>query len=275
MTKAYDNIAAALLAQTDSAGKWKPCWHERGLTMPKNAITGRKYSGMNIISLWCQGSSFTLPLWATYRQWMDAGAQVIRGSKGTPICFFTVIKDEKTGKPKSFFARQFTVFNRDQVTGAPPLSELPVNPDDRVAEVQVFIGNIKKEATVEETESCDQPCYIPSKDKILMPVFEAFHHAEGYYTTLLHELTHWTGHKSREDRVMTQDKQDYAFEELVAELGACFMAADLGLEVEPRPDHACYLKNWHALLSNDPALFAKAASLAKKASERLHSIAMA
>ncbi len=274
MSKAYEQIATQLLAMTDDCGQWKPCWHQRGLTTPKNAITGRRYRGFNVLSLWCSqaGNGFSLPLWATYRQWNEAGAQVSRGSKGTSVTYWSRI--EKEDKTSYMVCKSFTVFNRDQVVGAPPLAEMPVNPDDRLPHVEIFVARIAEQASIKEKEGCEIPCYIPRLDKIEMPEFQAFHSSIDYYATLLHELTHWTGHKDRENRDMKgrMGTPSYAFEELVAELGACFMAADLGIEPEPRPDHAQYIAHWHALLSKDPAAFAHAASLARKAAERLTSI---
>ena len=107
-----------------------------------------------------------------------------------------------------------------------------------------------------------------------MPLFDQFDGAESYYATLLHELTHWTGHKSRLDRQAHKRFGDpaYAFEELVAELGAAFLCADLQLSAAPREDHAPYLAHWLKALKAAPSILMAAAGAAERACEHLHGL---
>ena len=106
-----------------------------------------------------------------------------------------------------------------------------------------------------------------------MPPFEAFRDAFSYYATLLHELTHWSGHASRLARELRSRFGDeaHAAEELIAELGAAYLCADLGIALEPRDDHASYLAFWLKVLRNDPRAIFTAAAHAQRAADFLHS----
>ena len=118
--------------------------------------------------------------------------------------------------------------------------------------------------------------YSGGTDHVQMPAFEAFCSPEAYYATLAHELTHWTKHKSRLDRDFgrkTWGDEGYAREELVAELGAAFLAADLGLAIEPRPDHASYIASWIKVLQDDTRAIVQAAAHAERAVAYLHQLA--
>ena len=113
-----------------------------------------------------------------------------------------------------------------------------------------------------------QPCfYRPSTDSIVLPPFETFRDAESYYATLAHETTHWTAHESRLARDFGAKRfgsEGYAIEELVAELGAAFLCADLDLTLEPREDHAAYIANWlHVLKTDNRAIFTAATHAAR------------
>jgi antirestriction protein ArdC len=108
-----------------------------------------------------------------------------------------------------------------------------------------------------------------------MPPYESFYEAKGYYATLAHELTHWTKHSSRLNRDMGRTRygdEGYAKEELVAELGSCFLAADLGLEPESREDHAAYIQSWLKVLKDDKKFIFTAASFAQRAVEYIASL---
>ena len=115
------------------------------------------------------------------------------------------------------------------------------------------------------------PCYIPSKDTICMPSRSSFTGnqdgtpTEHYYSTLFHEVTHWTGHTSRLDRLADRSREGYAFEELIAELGAAYQCRIFGIDLEPRADHAKYLGGWLKALKDDKKFIFKAAAAAQKA----------
>src|SRR5829696_1401201 len=101
-----------------------------------------------------------------------------------------------------------------------------------------------------------------------MPPIEAFTDAESFYATLAHETTHWTRHGNRLERDFGRKvwgDEGYAREELVAELGAAFLAADLGLSLEPRADHASYIADWIKVLKGDKRAIFSAAAHAERA----------
>jgi antirestriction protein ArdC len=103
-----------------------------------------------------------------------------------------------------------------------------------------------------------------------MPAFESFQDADSYYATLAHECTHWTGSKARLDRDFGGHRfgsEGYAVEELVAELGAAFLCADLELTLEPREDHASYIATWLQVLATDNRVVFTAAARAQRATE--------
>ena len=185
------------------------------------------------------------------------------------------IKDKETDKVKGLYFRGASVFSAAQVEGweaptveAPDLTEV-------LANVDTYLKNIGADVR-HSTEG--RAYYNPSSDYIQMPHREQFaatdtsNATECYYSTLLHEHTHWTGHKSRLNRLELKNKRGYAFEELIAELGACFLSVDLGISVEVRPDHSQYIAGWLQALTSDSGsdYIWKAASEAQKAVDYLN-----
>jgi antirestriction protein ArdC len=121
----------------------------------------------------------------------------------------------------------------------------------------------------------DKAYYAPARDIVQMPPFESFKDKESYYATMLHELTHWTSHKTRLDRSFNAKRfgdNGYAREELVAELGAAFLSADLGITPEIRPDHAEYLAHWLKVLKEDSRAIFSAAAHAQRAADYLQGL---
>ncbi|MBH5372266.1 hypothetical protein HZZ16_30020 [Bradyrhizobium sp. CNPSo 4016] len=178
-------------------------------------------------------------------------------------------EDERKSR---LFARATPVFNADQVDGP---EEAPIAaPVDELGDVDAFIA--RTEAKI--VHGGNRACFIPKLDEIHMPPREAFMGSatssptEAYYSTLLHELTHWTGPAHRCDRDLSGrfGSQAYAMEELVAELGAAFLCAELGIAVEPRADHAQYLAHWLKVLTADKRAIFTAASKAGEAVAFLH-----
>lgn len=137
------------------------------------------------------------------------------------------------------------------------------------AEAAEFFGNTG--ATLREDPG--KAYYSVLEDAVYMPPLSKFEKAERYYSTLAHEIIHWTGHPTRVPRNfprLVAGASNYAREELVAELGAAFLCADLGLSLTPRPDHADYIGNWLQVLRNDKRAIFQAAALAQKATDFLH-----
>ena len=240
-----------------------PWYSDGSITRPTNIATGNRYNGINILALWAQSidSGYSSGKWGTYRQWQTAGAHVKRGEKSSVIVFYKPIEhtNDAGDKERFLFARAFTVFNAEQVDGyeAPPLPGSSMAPLEAVENVVAETG-----ATI--GHGGERAYYRPSTDAIQIPDKRRFPDTESYYAVLMHELTHWTGHKSRCDR---SELKSYAFEELVAELGAAFLCADLQISATPREDHAGYLASWLEALREDSKAIFRAASLASKAAE--------
>lgn len=249
-------------------------WRRSGgaLHLPVNNLTNQRYHGINILTLWisAEARGFSAPIWGTYRQWAERGCQVRRGEKASPIIFYKEYETQSdptdaTDDGKRRVARSSAVFNADQVDGyiAPDAPE-PLGPIERIANADRFVTSTG--ARVEH--GGDRAFYRPATDHIQMPDENLFAgtatmtRGEGYYATLVHELVHWSGAKHRLDREMGKRFGDHAYaaEELVAEIGAAFLCAELSITQELRPDHAQYLANWLTLMKNDPkAIFTAAA----------------
>lgn len=281
----YREVTAHIVAAIErGAPKFEMPWHRAGadLTEPINAKTGKAYRGINTLALWASASaqSFLSGHWATYRQWQALDAQVMKGERASLIVFYKELKrdvrDETTGEEKEQrfrMARASWVFNADQVEGwqTPALNEH--DPVEAIEEVEAFVAATG--ATIREGGG--QACYVPSADLIRMPERKRFtgtrtsSATEGYYATLLHELTHWTAHAERLKRDLSGrfGSEAYAMEELVAELGAAFLCAELSIINQPREDHAAYVASWLKVLKADSRAIFTAAGKASAATRFL------
>lgn len=243
---------------------------------------GTPYRGVNVLILWSEAieRGYTSASWMTYRQAQALGAQVRKGEHGTTVVYAKTIErvedDPETGKEtieRIPLLRAYTVFNTEQIDGlSTPPAEHPSDIEpvpSRIDRADAFIAA----TTATIVHKGNRACYIPSADRIEMPPYRQFidtptsSAAEGYYATLLHELIHWTSPKHRCDRDIGKRFGDnaYAREELVAEIGAAFLCADLGIALEPRPDHASYLASWLCVLKSDKRAIFASAALAQKA----------
>jgi antirestriction protein ArdC len=273
----YQEVTDSIIAAMETAGdRWEMPWHRAGGFTPTNASTKKPYRGLNTIILWSKRRPSNL--WATYKQWQAMGAQVRKGEKGTALVKWKEVENKKAkegDKRKTILIPLgFVIFNSAQVDGF-------VEPSLPVVDITTTINHA--DAAIARTRADIRhgveasAYYQPELDYIHMPNRVLFKDTStsdatsSYYSTLLHELTHWTGHKSREARDLSGrfGNAAYAAEELVAELGAAFACARLGITSEPRVDHAKYLNNWLAVLKSDNKAIFKAASLAQAACDRL------
>lgn len=258
-------------------------WHKpwkgddnRMFSIPKNYTTGNKYRGINILLLWSSAIAHDYPIqeWGSFKQWQDKKEAVRKGEKGSMIVYYDTMEKEVDGETKKIpFLKSSVVFNRSQLASYESAEKEEtlnaVSLVERIKEVDSFINHTG--AHVEHKDYT--ACYIPSQDKILMPPPEAFidtegHTAtEGYYSTLLHELTHWTGSKDRLNREKGKKfgDENYATEELVAELGAAFMCAEFEITATIKTDHASYIASWLKALKDNKHCIITAASEASKA----------
>lgn len=275
----YAETTASIIAQLKAGvAPWRQKWSGAGTGgMPRNAVTNRAYSGINIVLLWsaAQSKGFTSPLWLTFKQALDMGGNVRKGEKGTTIVYVgrTEKEDEKTGEDRVItFLKSFTVFNVAQCDGLTLEARKPAfsNTEERDAIAEEFVQATGARLTHGEGRAY----YSTRDDRVNMPAFETFVSADAYYSTLFHELTHWTGAKARCDREFGKRFGDraYAVEELVAELGAAFLCAEFGMD--HTGDAASYIASWIRLLETDDRLFMTAAAAASKACDHLRGLAL-
>lgn len=270
MRDLHQTMTDRILASVDAAGQWKPCWQGMTSGLPVNALTGKKYRGVNVLSLWLSG--YGSNRWATFKQWQELGAQVRKGEKGTPIIFYKIIEGETREQDRPM-ARGSYVFNAAQVEGdqhneAPPSAQLTA--DQRLEALDRWLLDRAHELCVEHGGG--SAFYRPASDTVHMPPFEVFNTPEHYYSVLFHEATHWTGAKHRLDRLGNYRGEGRAHEELIAELGAAFLAAEFGIETVTRDDHVSYIASWLQHLKNDKRAIVTAASAASKAVAWLEAI---
>ncbi|MCC0057779.1 MAG: DUF1738 domain-containing protein [Hyphomicrobiaceae bacterium] len=247
------------------------------LFMPVNALTGNAYNGINVVALWVEAEvrQFATPIWGTYRQWAEKGAQVRKGEKASHVIFYKEYEadpdpSDANDDGKRRVARASAVFNADQVDGfTPPDDPEPLGPIQRNEAAEHFVA-----ATGARIEHGGQRAYYrPSTDHIQMPdegLFagtDTMSRDESYYAVQLHELIHWTGASHRLDRQFGKRFGDaaYSAEELTAELGAAFLCSELGITQDTRPDHAQYLAHWLQLLKDDSRAIFTAAAKASQA----------
>lgn len=253
-----------------------------------NIASGKAYRGVNTVALWAAADAlgFADGIWGTYRQWQDRGAQVRKGEKSSLVIFYkefesaenSAVSTDEEGNDRRFVARASRVFNVAQVDGYTlPIPDIAETRIDPCVQAESFIAATGAKISI----GGDRAFYRPSTDSITMPDRNRFigtptsSATEGWYSTLLHELTHWSGASHRMDRMFGKRFGDdaYAMEEMVAELGAAFLCGDLGITAEPRPDHAAYIDNWLRIMKADRKAIFTAASAANKAAEFLTNLA--
>jgi antirestriction protein ArdC len=274
-----DQIVAAI---ERGAGEFRLPWHRAAgsIMRPVNVASKKPYRGVNIVALWAtsEEKGYSSGIFGTYKQWADIGAQVRKGEKASFIVFYkeiTVAADSESEDTETrLFARATPVFAAEQVDGyIPAVVETPATVIAPIEQAEAFVANTK--ATI--SYGGNRAFYRLSTDSIQLPPREAFigsatsTPAESFYGTALHELTHWTASEPRCNRQLGRrfGDQAYAMEELVAELGAAFLCAELGISSEPRADHAQYPTSWLAVLKADKKAIFTAASKASAAVDYL------
>jgi len=245
---------------------------------------GQTYSGINVLMLWGAAveAGYCSPYWMTFKQAKELGAHVRKGEGGNSVVYAnTLTKTEEqengaTEERKIPFMKAYTVFNVEQIEGLPEhyyvRPDPVIDPAQRIAHAEAFFS-----ATGADLRHGGNRAFYRggSSDHVQMPAFECFRSPEAYYATLAHELTHWTKHPKRLDREFGRKKwgdEGYAREELVAELGAAFLCADLDLTPEAGTDHAAYVQSWLKVLKEDKRAIFSAAAHAQKAADYLHSL---
>lgn len=292
-----DRFVKAIEEGIAQGSQWKMPWRQMGMGMATNVATRKRYRGVNVLVLGIVAEDAGQPaLWGTFKQWASLGCQVRKGERATMGVYWATIKlRDENGEPKldengeemvRMRPQPFAVFHIGQVT-APvrysgrirtvrhpnavdkvrarftPDTISPLERDERAEKILTAVG-------ADVRHGGDRAFYSPGTDRIQLPYPEQFHDAVGYFGTWAHELGHWTGHASRLNRTtLANYATERAMEELTAELSATFTCQHLGIESEPREDHAQYLAAWAEGLKADKRALYRAASAAEKATAYL------
>jgi len=285
-TRVTDKIIAAL---EEGARPWVQPWsanHLQGRITRPLRHNGDAYSGINVLLLWSESVArgFEASTWMTFRQAAELGAHVRKGETGSTVVYANRIRKTETSDAGEEierdipFMKAYTVFNVEQIENLPDdyRPKTPDGPASTVARIETADAFFRATGAVIR-HGGDRAFYAPGTDHIQMPPIETFRDAIGYYATLAHETIHWTGSKHRIDRDLSRyskDRSERAREELIAELGSVFLSADLGIvpELEPRPDHAAYIKSWLDVLNGDKRFIFSAAAHAQRAVAYLHEL---
>ncbi|MEQ8402664.1 MAG: zincin-like metallopeptidase domain-containing protein [Silicimonas sp.] len=278
----YDEVTARIVAELEQGRvPWVQPWGtpgtKAGLGLPKNALTGRSYSGVNILILWHHvvRAGFSTQTWLTYRQAQEMGGQVMKGERGVTAChadtFIPKAEGERAKKdgedPERVpFLKRFTLFNVEQCEGLPDdayAGMVPLPEAEIVLQAERLIEATGADFRIGGTKAF----YVPGEDYIRVPPQPAFFEQINYYRTCFHELGHWTGHASRCARDLSHafGSKRYAREELVAEMCAAFVCASLN--IAPTVRHGDYLGAWLEVLKEDNRAIFRAASQASKAAD--------
>jgi antirestriction protein ArdC len=280
----YAEVTTRILAELErGAAPWVKPWSATpGQNVPQNAVSNRPYSGCNVILLWLtRGRGWPTPRFLTFKQAQEAGGSVRKGERGTKVYFVKQLRVTETKEGEEAerlvpMMREYTVFNCAQCDGLPTgiVEGKPTrvrNPDTRDTLADEFLASTRADIR----EGAGEAYFVPSQDFISLPAFAAFKGADHFYNVAFHELTHWTGAKARLDRDLSKrfGTSAYAAEELIAELGAAFLAAEFSFDGDVR--HAGYIATWITLLRQDKRAFFTAASKAQAAADYLRGLALA
>ena len=266
-TDIYETVTNRIIENLENGCiPWIKPWHTEN-TLDKNIKTGNEYNGINRVILGMSG--YQSNIWGSFKQWKDLGANVKLHEKGTAIVFYKPVSGVKVTSEgdeiiyNSVFTTSY-VFNAEQVEG------IEIKPRD--IEDKPFLNNVDIDTMVMNTganirHGGNSAYYRPSEDYINMPVKSDFNDEAGYYATLLHELTHWSGAKHRLDRTKGKRFGDtaYAFEELIAELGSAFLCEKYAVKGDIR--HEGYIQSWLQALKNDNKMIFKASAYAQKSTD--------
>jgi antirestriction protein ArdC len=279
-----DRIIATIEAGT---APWMKPWTSSGPTTRPLRSTGQPYNGVNVLTLWldAEEQGYSSPYWFGFQTALKLGAHVRKGEKGSMIVYANkTLKTEEnpnTGEEEVRaipFLKQSFVFNAAQIDCLPEHFYTAGKSAEREPESKISrLDDFFRHTGADLRHGGGRAFYRIDADYIQMPEFEDFLTGDGYYATLAHEMAHWTRHPQRLNRDMGRKRwgdAGYAMEELVAEMAAAFLCADLAITPETRADHAAYIASWLEVLKGDKRAIFTAASKASQAAEYLQALVM-
>ena len=260
-------------------------WQKNWLSIPySNYCTKKSYQGINQLLLFAQSilhdKNFKSSFWLTWNQIKKLNGSVIKGEKASIVIYYDykIIEEEiinqdnkkELTEKKISFMKYYNVFNYEQTRGIKEIesNKNELNKNEFKNACEEVIKNMRDKPVIKYGIN---PAYNPKGDYIIMPSINYFKSSDGYYSALFHELTHWTGHKSRLDRFNSKSSKFgsdvYSKEELTAELGSSFLCQITGIGKEVINNQASYIKGWLEVLKNDKRLIITASSLAQKGAD--------
>ncbi|MGI9377718.1 MAG: ArdC family protein [Tsuneonella suprasediminis] len=283
-TNLYDEITTKIIAELE-AGRvpwvqpWEASPNTAPLGLPKNASTGRTYSGINILILWGAVIQHGFPSqgWLTFRQALSLGGHVRKGEHGTTVVYadrFTPENEKRRARETGDeahaipFLKRFTVFNVAQCEGLPG-DITAVAPPPPPGLIEPRVEALIKATGIDFRIGGNRAFYAPSQDFVMVPPPQAYFEPINWHRTALHEVGHASGHHSRLNRDLTGSfgSKKYAFEEMIAEQISAFSCAALG--IVPTVRHADYIGSWLEVMREDSRAIVRAASQASKAADWL------
>lgn len=258
--KVTDTILASLESNTIP-------WHKPWCTaMPQN-LDGRLYGYLNTFLL--MSSNYSDPRFVTFKRANALGGKVRKGEKGIPIISYYTYPEQDDPDSLVFVSKISYVFNIEQCEGLGVSPNYSGCKSGKIESAELVVSSYTDHPDI--LEGGNKACYNFETDIIHMPKMSQFNSNDSYYSTLFHELAHSTGHKNRLNRQFGQKFGDdqYAHEELVAELTAAYLCALCGIDnsVQLEENHIPYIQNWSKQLSSDPELYLTAARKAQKAAD--------
>ena len=285
----YDKITQIILSQLEKGViPWKAQYTKNGYGFPQNYCSKRPYTSINMLLLALL--PYEKPYYLTLKQINQLGGRIRKGEKGHIVTFWKFPSEEKKAallaeaKSAAPLFRFYYVWNIDQTEGIdfklPDLNAfVETNRQLQVNQLQEVVNRMSRDG-IQIVHVCpDTPCYLPRKDRVVIPTISEFRTPENYYKTMYHEFVHATGHPKRLNREAIAayvanrepNPSTYAFEELIAELGTSFVLNALGVEFSQRDDllqnAAAYIDHYSNLLSSDRTIIVKAASKAQAAAD--------
>ena len=277
-----EQVTTTILAALESGvSPWRRPWNTTGgAARPHNAASGHVYSGINTFYLWAVASAqgYGTSQWLTYNQARGLNGNVKRGEKAAWIVFAKPLRvkakasesADSDGFKKLFLMRVTPVFNVAQCENLElPSRELPEELSDHLTDADIVRKSLTfaRDVGISVELGGNRACFSVEANAVRMPEPAQFHSAEAFAATLYHEVIHATGHTSRLSRKFGGrfGDADYAFEELIAELGSAMLCQARGIGSDQMESHAAYIDNWRAILEANPKAIFDAAKFAEAA----------